>query len=103
SAKMFEVLHATRDAQAAVMILRPGQHTGEVQNEHPAAEQWLYVISGHGRATVGRRTAQLREGMLLLIPKALRIKSKTRREGAWSRSTSTHRPHTPQVAKFDRR
>jgi mannose-6-phosphate isomerase-like protein (cupin superfamily) len=67
--KMFNVLHATRAAQAAVMTLRPGQDTGEVQNEHPKAEQWLYILSGRGTAVVGGRRVALRAGSLLLIPK----------------------------------
>ena len=49
------------------MVLKPGQTTGEKQNEHPRAEQWLYVISGGGRARVGKRSVQLKEGSLLLV------------------------------------
>ncbi len=64
---LFNVLAATRSAQAAMMTLRPGQDTGEPQNEHAQSEQWLFVISGTGRAKVGRRTMTLSEGSLLLI------------------------------------
>jgi mannose-6-phosphate isomerase-like protein (cupin superfamily) len=38
-------------------------------NEHPWAEQWLYVVSGSGSARVGSRSVQLRAGSLLLIEK----------------------------------
>ena len=50
-----------------MMVLRPGQSTGEKSNEHPRAEQWLYVVSGAGRARVGRRSVKLSEGSLLLV------------------------------------
>ena len=66
----FKVLHATRSAQAAMMVLQPGQATGEEpENEHPWAEQWLFVISGAGRAKVGRSRVSLSEDSLLLIEK----------------------------------
>ena len=66
----FKVLHATRSAQAAMMVLQPGQATGEQpENEHPWAEQWLFVISGSGRAKAGKRRVALRQNSLLLIEK----------------------------------
>jgi mannose-6-phosphate isomerase-like protein (cupin superfamily) len=67
--KDFTVLATTRAAQAAMMVLPPGESTGEVQNEHAKAEQWLYVVSGVGRATIRKRTVQLKPGSLLLIEK----------------------------------
>ena len=67
----FKVLHATRSAQAAMMVLQPGQATGEKpENEHPWAEQWLFVISGAGRAKVGKSRVSLSENSLLLIEKS---------------------------------
>jgi mannose-6-phosphate isomerase-like protein (cupin superfamily) len=66
----FKVLHSTRDAQAAMMTLRPGQSSSdEVENEHPRAEQWCYVVLGSGRATVGKRSVTLKPGSLLVIEK----------------------------------
>ena len=66
----FAVLASTRAAQAAIMTLQPGASSGErVQNEHPNAEQWLFAISGAGRATVGRRTVKISQHSLLLIEK----------------------------------
>jgi mannose-6-phosphate isomerase-like protein (cupin superfamily) len=66
----FKVLHSTRDAQAAMMTLRPGQSSSEqVENEHPRCEQWCYVVRGSGRASVGKRRVALRAGSLLLIEK----------------------------------
>jgi mannose-6-phosphate isomerase-like protein (cupin superfamily) len=66
---MFKLLAETNSAQAAVMVLRPGQSTGEPSNEHSGSEQWLYVIRGSGVARVGKRKVQLRENSLLLIEK----------------------------------
>jgi len=66
----FVPLHATRSSQAAMMTLAPGASTQESStNEHAWAEQWLYVVSGTGRARVGTRTIALRAGSLLLIEK----------------------------------
>ena len=67
---MFSVLHSTADAQAAMMTLRPGQSTSdEPENEHPRCEQWLFVLSGAGRAVVGKRRTALKQNSLLLIEK----------------------------------
>ena len=66
----FSILHSTTDAQAAMMTLRPGQSTSdEPVNEHPRCEQWLFIISGSGKATLGKRRIALRAGSLLLIEK----------------------------------
>src|SRR3954470_10311609 len=68
--KMFDVLTSTRSAQAAMMTLRPGQSSSDQpENEHPRCEQWLFVISGTGRARVGSRRVAIRTGSLLLIEK----------------------------------
>jgi mannose-6-phosphate isomerase-like protein (cupin superfamily) len=67
---LFTVLHATHDAEAAMMTLRPGQSTSdEPENEHPRCEQWLFVLSGAGRAVVGKRRVALKPNSLLLIEK----------------------------------
>lgn len=65
----FKVLATTRSSQAAVMVLSPGESTGEPDNEHPRAEQWLFVVSGSGKAVVNRRTVKLQSQSLLLIEK----------------------------------
>lgn len=65
----FDVLAGTRSAQAAMMVLRPGQSTGEPINEHPRSEQWLFVVAGSGKALVNRRRVALRANSLLLIEK----------------------------------
>jgi len=71
--KKFSLLTATRLGQAAIMILQPGTASEEEpKNEHQRSEQWLYVISGTGVATIGRtrsnlRRVKLRQGSLLII------------------------------------
>ena len=58
---MFDLLHSTRELQAAMMTLKPGGTSDdEPSNEHPRSEQWLFVISGSGEARVGKRRNQLR-------------------------------------------
>jgi mannose-6-phosphate isomerase-like protein (cupin superfamily) len=54
-------------AQAATMVLVPGSAEGGPDNRHRGSDQWLYVLSGTGRATLGRRRQVLRAGTLLLI------------------------------------
>ncbi len=64
----FALLMQSQRMQSAMMTLPPGGSTGEaVENEHPNAEQWLFVLSGSGRATVGRRTLRIARKSLLLI------------------------------------
>jgi mannose-6-phosphate isomerase-like protein (cupin superfamily) len=65
----FKVLTTSRAAQAAVMVLGPGESTGAPDNEHPHSEQWLFVVSGSGRALVEKRRVALGAESLLLIEK----------------------------------
>lgn len=66
----FTVLHRTRSSQAAMMTLAPGGESSEASaNEHAWAEQWLYVVSGTGRARIAGRSYGLRPGSLVLINK----------------------------------
>jgi uncharacterized cupin superfamily protein len=58
----FEVLAGTDRAQAATMTLAPGRSTGGPDNRHPRSDQWLYVVSGEGRAVVEGAESRLREG-----------------------------------------
>src|SRR5688500_16112462 len=70
---LFVPLIESGSVQSAMMVLQPGQHSGEeVENEHPRAEQWLFVVSGAGRARIGQKTIALRTGSLLLIEKGER-------------------------------
>jgi mannose-6-phosphate isomerase-like protein (cupin superfamily) len=71
----FFVLASTRSAQAAMMTLQPGKTSdAKVSNEHPDTEQWLLVISGTGRARVGKRKGAIQQiaikkNSLLLVEK----------------------------------
>jgi mannose-6-phosphate isomerase-like protein (cupin superfamily) len=65
----FKVLAGTRALQAAKMVLRPGASSGEFGDEHPRSEQWLFVLSGTGRARVGKSRVALKTNSLLLIEK----------------------------------
>lgn len=80
--RKFRLLNGTRAAQAAMMTLRPGQSTGEPDNEHAGSEQWLFVISGAGEALVKKRRVIIRERSLLLIEKGQvhQIKNTGRRD-----------------------
>ena len=63
----FRVALGNRRSQAAEMVLPPGKSEGDSRNRHRGADQWLYVLSGTGRATVNRRRYALHAGTLLLI------------------------------------
>ena len=64
----FRVLYQSGTSQAAAMTLRPGETSrDDVGNEHAFAEQWLFVVSGHGVARVGDSEVELRPGALLLV------------------------------------
>jgi mannose-6-phosphate isomerase-like protein (cupin superfamily) len=63
----FDVLGGTDRSQAATMTLAPGRSTGGPRNAHRASDQWLYVASGTGTATVEGERHRLRAGTLLLV------------------------------------
>ena len=51
----FRVALRNASAQAATMVLAPGDTEGGPDNRHRGSDQWLYVLSGNGRATVNGR------------------------------------------------
>lgn len=63
----FRVALGNRRSQAAEMVIAPGASEGGPHNRHRGADQWLYVVSGSGRAHVNGRSVALRAGTLLLI------------------------------------
>lgn len=65
--KGFAVALKNSRAQAATMVIAPGQAEGGPGNRHRGSDQWLYVLSGSGSAALGRRREALRAGTLLLI------------------------------------
>lgn len=54
-------------AQAAEMVIKPGDAEGDADNDHCGADQWLFVIDGSGKAIVNGRSRKLTKGTLLLI------------------------------------
>ena len=65
--KGFRVAFDVRLAQAAEMVLAPGDSEGGPDNRHRGADQWLCVVSGTGVATVEGRRVPLKAGTLLVI------------------------------------
>lgn len=65
--RAWRVLGGTARSQAAAMTLPPGESTGGPDNVHQGSDQWLYVVSGSGEATVDGRDVRLSPGDLLLI------------------------------------
>ena len=65
--KGFRLLTGTERAQAATMVLPPGGSTGGPDNRHEGSDQWLYVLSGAGKAVVEGEEHEFGEGALLLI------------------------------------
>lgn len=63
----WEILGRTKRTQGALMTIRYGDTEGGADNRHTASDQWLYVLSGSGTATVAGRKLNLRKGTLLLI------------------------------------
>jgi mannose-6-phosphate isomerase-like protein (cupin superfamily) len=63
----FRVAIGNRRSQAAEMVLAPGDSEGGPENRHRGADQWLYVLSGTGTATVNGKRHALRAGSLVLI------------------------------------
>ena len=58
---------SNKRAQAATMVIAPGDCEGGPDNKHRGADQWLYVVSGTGVATIARKKIALRSGSLVLI------------------------------------
>jgi mannose-6-phosphate isomerase-like protein (cupin superfamily) len=65
--KGFRVVFGNASAQAAEMVLLPGESEGGPDNRHRGADQWLYVISGHGSAIVSGKRMRIGAGTLMLI------------------------------------
>ena len=65
--KGFRVIPGDRRSQAAEMVIEPGGAEGDAGNRHRGSDQWLYVVSGTGRATIEGVRHPLRAGSLLCI------------------------------------
>jgi mannose-6-phosphate isomerase-like protein (cupin superfamily) len=65
--KGFSIAMSSKRGQAATMVIAPGDCEGGPDNRHRGADQWLYVLSGRGVATLGGRRHRIRSGTLVLI------------------------------------
>lgn len=63
----FHVALGDANSQAAQMTLGLGETEGDPENYHKGADQWLFVVSGTGKAIVNGETISLRAGTILLI------------------------------------
>jgi mannose-6-phosphate isomerase-like protein (cupin superfamily) len=63
----FQVRIGNVRCQSAEMTVAPRESEGGADNQHPDSDQWLYVVSGTGKAIVDGREQRLRKGSLLLI------------------------------------
>lgn len=70
--KGFRVAFSVRRAQAAEMVIAPGDSEGGPDNRHRGADQWLYVVAGTGVAIVEGKRQPLRAGSLLVIERGER-------------------------------
>ena len=67
--KGFRVSVGNARAQAAEMVIPPGDCEGGPDNRHRGADQWLFVVAGRGVAIVNGRRINLRDGSVVLIEK----------------------------------
>ena len=65
--KGFSVALGNEHAQAATMVLAPGDSEGGPDNRHRGSDQWLFVLTGSGLAILAGRRQRLRPNSLLLI------------------------------------
>ena len=65
----FRVALGNARSQAAEMVVAPGKGEGDPRNRHRGADQWLFVASGTGVATINGKRHKMRAGTLLLIEK----------------------------------
>lgn len=65
--KGFRVAISNERAQAAEMVIPPGEAEGDADNRHRGADQWLFVVAGAGSALVNGRRYKLSPGTLMLI------------------------------------
>ena len=65
---LFRIVAGTARSQVGVLILGPGEKTGGLHaSDHPQSDQVVYVVSGHGEATVRDETAPLAPGDVFII------------------------------------
>jgi mannose-6-phosphate isomerase-like protein (cupin superfamily) len=65
--KGFRIALGNRRSEAAEMVIAPGDAEGDPGNRHRGSDQWLFVLSGTGVATVNDKRYRLKQNVLLLI------------------------------------
>jgi mannose-6-phosphate isomerase-like protein (cupin superfamily) len=63
----FHILAGDDRSQAGTLVIQPGRKVGGPDNKHRGADQWIYVESGSGEATIDGKTLSLEKGSLILI------------------------------------
>jgi mannose-6-phosphate isomerase-like protein (cupin superfamily) len=64
----FKVLQTTKQSQAAVMKLGPGQATGEEPEAHEKSDQVLLLVAGDLTAEIGGKRSRMKAGDAVIIP-----------------------------------
>jgi mannose-6-phosphate isomerase-like protein (cupin superfamily) len=57
--RYFGVVMEIDEAQAAEMTVEPGRTVGGPESYHDESNQWLYVVSGTGVATIGGKDQRI--------------------------------------------
>lgn len=65
--KGFHILIEDQHSQAGTLVIEPGRSVGGRDNKHRGADQWIYVESGEGEATVGESVVPMSKGTLILV------------------------------------
>ena len=63
----FDIKGTTGLSQFAEMVLEINASTGGPDNKHKNSDQWLYVISGKGKAVINKKEYEVKTGNVLLI------------------------------------
>jgi mannose-6-phosphate isomerase-like protein (cupin superfamily) len=70
--KGFRVAFEVQEAQAAELVIAPGDHEGGSENYHHGADQWVFVVAGTGTAIIDGKSVPLKAGTLLVIERGER-------------------------------
>src|ERR1700761_1215767 len=65
--KGFTVVSGNSNSQTATMVLPVGGKEGGPDNNHSGADQWLFIVSGKGTATIAGKKVALGPRALVLI------------------------------------
>ncbi len=63
----FNIKETTKLSQYAEMVLEINSSTGGPDNKHKNSDQWLYVVSGKGKAVINKKEIEIKTGDVLLI------------------------------------